>query len=111
MMGEYSRNDRSLMPLWRSKLMRAAVLAVGLLLIFLPATAQNRQSNNNTAGATLHISAVIVPTVMVPLPVGNQSQGAVTYNVPPRQMPLNTSTQIQPFREGTVLKTTIVVSR
>jgi hypothetical protein len=111
-MTKYSRTvSRPPAPFWRNALRTAAALAALSIVANSPAAAQNRRSNSNTAGAALHVTAVIVPSVMPPLAASSPSQGAITYNVPLRQMPLSVTTQTQPFHEGVVLKTMTVVSK
>jgi hypothetical protein len=111
-MAKYSRTvSRPPALLWRNVLRTAAALAALSTLASFPAAAQNRRSNSNTAGAALHVTAVIVPSVMPPLAAASQPHSAITYNVPPRQMPLSVTTQIRPFHEGVVLKTMTVVSQ
>lgn len=111
MVEDFRTNHTTCSPIWRNAIRRTAALTMLSIIASFPAAAQDRRSNSNSAGASLRMTAVIVPSVILPLPVSSQPYGAITYNVPPRQMPLSVTTQVQPLREDGVLKTMIVVSQ
>jgi len=79
------------------------------------AAGPNRGTNSNNGQAALHITAIIVPTVLLPPARNNQPKSAVTYNVPTLQIPLTVTRTTRPlletmYREA-VLKTVTVVAR
>jgi hypothetical protein len=91
-----------------------SVISLGLLAIICSpsALAQNFRTRTDQAQATLHITALIVPSVMaVPPRANNETRSSITYNVPSMQMPLTSTQQTRPLAASAVLKTVTVVAQ
>jgi hypothetical protein len=80
------------------------LLAMTIALILISAAsvravAQNgkTKTNSNTGQAALNITALVVPTVLLPPAQSSKPQGEVIYNVPTRAMPLSMTQELRPL--------------
>lgn len=112
-MAKYPRARRR--PLMRicPKLLMMAMAFTLLAVVNLSAAQANGRTDQKTGEARLHITALVVPAVLLPPPQARQAQGAVTYNMPSRQITLSVTQALRPlpgtFYKDAVLKTVTVV--